>query len=794
MHKPALIIHGHFYQPPRENPWTAAVEREPSAAPFHDWNQRIHAECYRPNAWARIMDGRNAVADIVNNYASMSFNFGPTLMSWLEQHHPQTLQRIVAADAVSAKNGHGNAIAQGYNHAILPLCDDRDLRTQVRWGLAEFRHRYGRDAAALWMPETACDDRTLGVLIDHGLRYALLAPGQAARIKIEGTWRDVSDGSIDPRRPYLYRHRDGSGRSIALFFYDGGLSRAVAFEGALSSSQGLLDRFERASAGDGSLVHVVTDGESYGHHFKFGDRCLAYALTREARERGFWVTNYAELLDAHPPTIEVEVKEGEDGKGTAWSCAHGVGRWFRDCGCHTGGQPGWDQKWRRPLRAALDVLRDAASEVFVTHMGDLSEDPWAVRDAYVELLLDPGADKALFFERVGGRALASGERVHALRLLESQRSAMLMYTSCGWFFNDLSGIETIQIIRYAARLCDQLDDLGASGHEQRFVDALAEARSNIERFGSGADIYRQHAVTAKVSSSSLAAHVAIMTLPETHAEEGGVAGRAYRVSRVKREARGRIVLATAQIDLRDRTTEREHTFAACALHFGGVDMHCVLRPMSACASFSESTERIWDAFESGSLLTLLRVAEEELGPEDYGLGHLLEQAREEIAALIFADVRERYAAQYEAMYQDARRTIAQFHEAGLPLPDELRTAAGLALAYRFDEEIAAARTDVFDEQDYERARAIAAEATRYGCLLRNELARKHFDAMLERLISDRRQDALAVLELARELGVELDRQRAQEILIEALGRDAGAPRELLELVRALGLSEQLLES
>ncbi len=816
MHPPALIIHGHFYQPPRENPWTGVVDREVSAAPFHDWNQRIHAECYRPNAWARIYDERQAVSAIVNNYETVSFNFGATLMSWLEEHQPRTCQRIVDADkrSLRSREGHGNAIAQGYNHTILPLCNDRDLVTQVRWGLYEFRHRFGRDAEALWMPETACDDRTLGVLIDHGLRYALLAPGQAARVKVEGVWRDVSDGTIDPRRPYRYLHRDGSGRSIALFFYDGGLSRAVAFEGALASSQGLLDRFERASGGTDSVVHVVTDGETYGHHFKYGERCLAHALTQEAERRGFWVTNYGELLDRHPPTLEVEVKVGEDGKGTAWSCAHGVGRWFRDCGCHTGGKAGWNQAWRRPLRDALDVLRDAAATFFESALGELCADPWAMRDAYIELLLDPRADRGRFFERHGARVLGSDQLVRGLRLLESQRSAMLMYTSCGWFFNDLSGIETIQILRYAARLLDQLRELGAASPERSFEEALAAARSNVEAFGTGADVYREHARAARVRPESLAAQVAITSLPGNGEHvlasadgEGRLADTNFRISHFRKETRGRIALATLQIDLVHRPTGVATAFGACALHFGGVDLHCVLRPLSAVSSFELATDRIWGSFESGSLLTLVRVAEEELGPDDYGLAHLLESAREHISQLLFEDIRDRYAAQYEAMYQDARRAIAQFHDAGLPVPDELRAAAGLALAYRFDQEMDGAPTGQFMPEAYAQALAIAEEARRYGCALRHERARLHFEGLLTKLMyrvcagdtdishpgTDPTQLTLRLLATAEELGVELDRDRPQELLVRSLDVEPGPVSEPLSLlVRALGLSDRVL--
>ena len=806
-HPPALIIHGHFYQPPRDNPWTGIVDREPGAAPFHDWNERIHAECYRPNAHARIYDDVGRVADVVNNYRRISFNFGPTLISWLKEHHPKTLRRILTGDRHSLRErGHGNAIAQGYNHAILPLCNDRDMRTQIRWGLHEFRQRFGRDAEALWMPETACDDRTLGALIDEGMTFALLAPGQAARIREGDQWRDVADGSIDPRRPYRYLHRDGSGRSIALFFYDGAISQSLAFEGLLGSSRTLIDRFELASGGDGTLVHAVTDGESYGHHYKFGDRCLAHALKHEAQRRGFWVTNYAELLDRHPAEVEVAIKAGEDGKGTSWSCAHGVGRWFRDCGCHTGGKPGWNQRWRQPLREALDGLRDHAATLFEEQAGDLCADPWALRDAYVELLVDPAADRGAFFERHGGKRLGEAEQQRALRLLEMQRSSMLMYTSCGWFFNDLAGIETVQVLRYAGRLVDQLEVLGASGQEQELLEGLAEAESNVTVNGTGADIYREKVVPVRASDASLAAHIALCALPLDLPAEGKLAGRRYRLIDHRRAESGRLTVSTGRIELEDLATTARREFASCALFFGGVDLHCMLRPFESEEAFERATERLWSQLAKRSLLALLRVAEEELGPEDYGIDSILPSSREAISRALFEERRERYAAQYQTAYQDARRTIARFHDAGLPLPHELRMVAQLALAHRFDQEIARAPVHAFDPEAYRQTIAIVEEAEAYGCELRRDAAAQHFEALLGHLMhrvcagdTDVAHTgsggpigaAMELLSLAECLGLTLKTDRAQEQLHRALQDGLGRSEALAELGAELGLSDKL---
>ena len=508
---PALIIHGHFYQPPRENPWTGIVEEQPSAAPFHDWNERIHFECYRPNAFVRVSDA-GPDEQFVNNYELMSFNFGPTLLSWLEQNHSYTYERIREADRLSAlhHHGHGNAIAQAYGHAILPFCNDRDLSTQIRWGLADFRYRFGREAESLWLPETAGNDRVMSALMDEGLRYVILAPHQALRIRSvidsDGVsipkrrdsdqvndstdWHDVNENTIDTGIPYRYIDPDDPKKSMAVFFYDGRTSRAIAFEQLLKSSRELVDAFAQAATGK-QMLNIATDGETYGHHFKFGDLCLAHALTDEALARGFTITNYGAFLEQHPPELEVEINNGANGEGTSWSCVHGVGRWICDCGCHTGGEPGWNQKWRKPLRDALDFLRDANIPHFEATCGSLFLDPWRARDNSIALILDPAESREQFLFDHARRWLSRDEQERALTYLELQRMLLLMYTSCGWFFNDISGIETIQIMKYAARAIDLMDQLGLPSVRDKFWEILSEANSNRPEMGTGADIFRQ---------------------------------------------------------------------------------------------------------------------------------------------------------------------------------------------------------------------------------------------------------------------------------------------------------------
>jgi hypothetical protein len=495
-----LVVHGHFYQPPRENPWTERVEREAGAAPFHDWNERIHAECYRANAFARlIQDGKDGgrIAGLVDNYGRLSFDLGPTLARWLEARHPSTLRRIVDGDRESAALlGHGNALAHPWVHLILPLADALDRATVLAWGLADFRHRFGREPEGLWLPETAADRATLAALVERGVRFTVLAPRQAARVRPPGgEWRDVGGGRVDAGRAYRWVAPGGSGRELAVFFYDGPLAQEVAFGDALASSAGFLERC--AGAPGGGLVHLAVDGETFGHHRAWGDRVLAHALGRAAAARGFRLTNYGRHLAEHPPAWEVEIDLGPLGEGSSWSCAHGVGRWRRDCGCRLaehGGAGGWNQAWRGPLRAALDLLRDRSRPFFAGAAGELLRDPWRARDAYVEVLIDrSAARRERFLAEHGWPELGGAEGERALGLLDLERHLLLMYSSCGWFFDDLAGVEGVLVLRRAARALDAWRELGGEPPEDDFLDVLAAARSNLAGEGSGADVFRLHA-------------------------------------------------------------------------------------------------------------------------------------------------------------------------------------------------------------------------------------------------------------------------------------------------------------
>ena len=484
-----LVVHGHFYQPPREDPWTGEVGAEPSAAPFHDWNERIDAECYRANAFARVYKV-DRLLEMVDNYRYLSTNFGPTLAHWLERHAPTALEHAVRADrAAHARTGFGSALAQGYHHAILPLCDALDRATQIRWGLADFRQRFGHDAAGMWLPECAVDRATVADLIDHGVLFTVLAPRQARRVRPPGgEWRDAAP--LDTGRAYRCLHPDGSGRALAIYFYDGELAHAVAFGGALGSSAALLDALAGAARRSDGLVHLAVDGESFGHHHRFGERVLAWTLAHQAKRHGFRITTYAAELASAPPRWEVELDLGEDGRGSSWSCAHGVGRWERECGCRL--IEGTHQTWRGPLRAALDLLRDRGRVFYAGEAGELLRDPWRARDQAWDLRVDSPSDtREGFLAAHGRRELRSLERRRALALVEMQRRMLAMYASCGWFFDDVAGLEARLVMRHAARAIDLWAGLGGAPPIADVLDLLAASRSNDTAQRSGADVFRQ---------------------------------------------------------------------------------------------------------------------------------------------------------------------------------------------------------------------------------------------------------------------------------------------------------------
>jgi len=516
----SLVVHGHFYQPPRENPWSDELETEPSATPFHDWNARINAECYRANAYARIHDRGGRIASIENNYARMSYNFGPTLARWIERHDARTHTRLVAADAEQERRlGAGGAMAQAYAHPILPLASALDRRTQTLWGLADFRRRFGRPAQGFWMPETAASSATLAALIELGVSFTIIAPEQVSAVRAPGDavgeWTPVTRDSVDTGRAYKWMHPDGSGRFLSVAVFDGPLSRAVAFGETTHDATAFVAAIQAAaqrSSVASPLVLCASDGELFGHHKKFADLNLAFTTFVEGPRHDVNPTNLAAFLQEHPATWEMKLNEGPDGKGSAWSCAHGVGRWWKDCGCSMmPREQGWNQRWRTPLRAALDALQASAAGFFEDAGSSLLLDPWGARDAYGDVVDEPVPERDALLATFGTDALAAGgedAREEARLLLEMQRATLLMYASCGFYFDDVAGLEATLIIRLAAYAADLMQQAGGEPPLAEMLDLLATAKSNQGAEQTGADVFRE-AMQDRITPARAIATVAL---------------------------------------------------------------------------------------------------------------------------------------------------------------------------------------------------------------------------------------------------------------------------------------------
>jgi len=565
-----VCVHGHFYQPPRENPSLEAIELQDSAYPYHDWNERVTAECYAPNAIARLLDDRERIVKLVNNYSQISFNFGPTLLLWMEQKAPEVLESIRQADKMSAERfgGHGSAMAQVYNHMILPLAHPRDKETQVIWGIRDFVARFGRQPEGMWLPETALDTNSLEVLAAQGIRFTILAPRQAARVRRHGsrTWKDVSGDRIDPSRAYQVRLP--SKKTISVFFYDGPISQAVAFEGLLADGEHFAERLMSGFSDERTwpqLSHIATDGESYGHHHHHGEMALSYALHSIETDGQARLTNYGQFLAMYPPNHLVEIVEN-----SSWSCIHGVERWKSDCGCNSGGHGDWNQSWRAPLRESLDWLRDTLAPFFEQQSQNLLKDAWAARNAYIDVILDR-SDESLdrFFAQHAAHNLDQQERVRALKLLEMQRHAMLMYTSCGWFFDELSGLETVQVLHYAGRAIHLASETGAPNTiESQFCERLRSAKSNLPEHGDGEAIYKKWVEPAVVTMDKLVGHYAVSSLFESYGEHTkiycySVDRQAYDV-----ETEGRVRMAVGRVHARSDITREEDFLGFGVLHLG----------------------------------------------------------------------------------------------------------------------------------------------------------------------------------------------------------------------------------
>lgn len=713
-----VCVHGHFYQPPRENPWLEEIEREESAAPAHDWNERIAAECYRPNASSPVLNRDGTITTLVNNYRHMSFNFGPTLLRWLERHDPRTYAAILAADrdSAAANAGHGNALAQAYNHVILPLANRRDKHTQVRWGARDFELRFGRKPEGMWLAETACDAETLAVLAENGVRFTVLSPYQAR------SWRPLNgsaavaceDGSIPTGRPYLYQKHGGP--PVHLFFYDGAIAKGIAFEHLLSDASHVVGAIDsahsrrRADAGEPWLVHTATDGESYGHHFKFGDMALAASFDRLRRDPRVRLTNYGAFLAHSGARAEADILDV-----SAWSCAHGVGRWSRDCGCNMGGGPGWNQQWREPLRAALDVLRDALAGHFESAAGELLRDPWGARDRYIDVIVDGSRARAFYAEHKKRSSPESG-LVDALRLLEMQRAALLMYTSCGWFFDDISGGETVILLRYAARAIELARATGARDPEPAFLDVLARAESNVRSAAgarvSGRDVYLQRARPAAVGTDSVVVSYALKTLSERGKRSPGLYAWQVTHHEERRLSKGAVPCVVGRVIVEDQRTLEAHDRVYALAHFGGLDFRCSIKPYATEADLHALIERVRTAAVEGNTQAVMRALDEHFGDDAHTLKDAFLDLRQAAARAIGRDKMEVLAVVGRELLDSHRALLVALRELGVGLPAHVAAVAAFVLSTRADElaqELIRA-TDDEDASDVEMVwRALSAQ-------------------------------------------------------------------------------------
>jgi alpha-amylase/alpha-mannosidase (GH57 family) len=673
-----VCVHGHFYQPPRENPWLEAVEIQDSAAPYHDWNERITAECYASNSASRVLDGEGRVVDIVSNYAKMSFNFGPTVLSWMEHGAPEVYQAILDADRQSLewRSGHGAAIAQVYNHIIMPLANSRDKRTQIIWGLKDFESRFQRRPEAMWLAETAVDLESLDLMAEQGLKYAILAPHQAARFRKIGE-EGWTEGAIDPSRAYLCALP--SGRSIALFFYDGPVSQALAFENLLSNGDVLTERLLAGFSedrGGAQLMHIATDGETYGHHQKFGDMALASAFAKIESNNLARLTNYGEFLELNPPAWEAQIQER-----TAWSCAHGVERWNSDCGCNSGGYPNWNQQWRAPLRAALDWLRDRLAVGFEQKGGAFFKDPWQARDAYIEVILNRGMEQSEeFLAQHAARELDAGQKIAALKLLEMQRHALLMYTSCGWFFDELSGLETVQVIDYAARALQLAHGVVEQGVEEAFLKRLQEAKSNIPENHDGAWIYHNFVLPTRLDLVKVGAHYAFSSLFEEYEERAQIYCYAVAREDYRKIATEEASIAIGRIHVASEITEETESLIFSVVRIGSHDFKGgVSTAGDSAEAYDKMKEEMSAVFDKGLYTELIALMDKHFGTHSYSLSNLFWDERRKILNLIIKSNMAQSIEDYESLYEHGRPLMEFIQETGMPVPQMFLVAAQPAL-------------------------------------------------------------------------------------------------------------------
>ena len=668
--KKYICIHGHFYQPPRENAWLEVIELQDSAHPYHDWNERITAECYDPNASSRILDENNVIKNIINNYSRISFNFGPTLLSWMESYATETYEAILEADKLSLSNfgGHGSAVAQVYNHIIMPLANKRDKETQILWGIRDFESRFKRKPEGMWLAETAVDTETLELLAEHKIKFTILAPRQAKAVRKIGSedWTEVNDRSVNTKK--VYQCNLPSGKSIALFFYDGDISQGIAFNGLLNDGKRFAERllspldFEDRES---QLVHVATDGETYGHHHKHGEMALAFCLDFIEKDERVHLTNYAQFLSKNPPKDEAQIIEN-----SSWSCVHGVERWRANCGCN-GGKPGWHQLWRKPLRESLDWLRERVSDIFEREASKVVKDPWKARNEYINVVLKRNDDNVKRFLK--DHALSDAHPNQILRIMEMQRHAMLMYTSCGWFFDEISGIETIQVMQYACRVIQLANQICNEDLELEFIKRLSEAPSNAAAYETGDEVYKKLVLPARTNLQRVGMHYAVSSIFEDEPESLTIFN--YSTSNeafIKKEA-GEQKLVLGITKVKSLVTRSEKKFAFAVIYLG---KHNIIGNISLDMEpdeFASMQFRMVKAFEEGRLGEMIGLIQMYFGPDKYTIWHLFQDEKRKILDMIARESMAELESSLRRSYNRDYPLINALSTNNIPIPPAYKT-------------------------------------------------------------------------------------------------------------------------
>jgi alpha-amylase/alpha-mannosidase (GH57 family) len=774
-----LCIHGHFYQPPRENPWLEAIEVQDSAYPYHDWNKRITTECYAPNAASRILDHERKIIDIVNNYSRISFNFGPTLLSWMQDHEPETYRAILDADRESMKrfSGHGSAIAQCYNHMIMPLATARDKRTQVWWGIRDFEHRFGRKPEGMWLPETAVDLETLDIMAEHGIRFTILAQRQAKRVRAIGEeeWRDAGENSVDPKSPYACRLP--SGRTIILFFYDGIMSQESAFGPLLDNGENFAERLTGAfSEGDAAQIqHIATDGETYGHHHHFGDMALAYCLYHVEKNDLARITVYGEFLEHNPPSMEAEIWEN-----SSWSCVHGVERWRSDCGCNSGGHPGWTQAWRGPLRAAMDWLRDNLSRIYEETMPRFLPDCWKARVEYIDLVLDR-SPKSLerFFSRFSS-GLSREEQTTALKLLEMQRNAMLMYTSCGWFFDEISGIETVQVLQYAARAMQLALEVSGAVLDQTFTGMLEEAPGNLEEYGNVAITYEKLVKPSMLDLVRIGAHYAVSSLFKEYEDEAEI--YCFHVSRklYAQSGLGKQRLAIGLIDIESNITHEKDEISFAVLHLGDHNIFGGVRRFTDQEGYKLMLLEIEEHFGSSDVPGTIQLIEKHFASVNYSLWHLFRDEQRNVLSQILDSSIHEIEKSLRSLNEPNLPLIQVMRQMGVPLPNIFSLSLQLMLNSDLQEMLEE------EEPDFEKLAREIEQIRGWGIGLDSVtisfIAEQRIEASMEKFLNDPEnvsilESLVTLLDVLQPLGLSFELWKSQNRYFDLSKKNYAAMKE-----------------